>query len=112
MGDYKKIPNAKITKGNICATEYAGSSDGHSRYYAHIQYFVEGKEYYTRTKTTASVGFYKGRKMLVKYNSEDPTQAMHVHSLKDYILGPGIFIIFGIYIILSEVLYILPSIFN
>jgi len=50
--------------------------------------------------------------MLVKYNKENPALAMHISSFDDYLLGPGIFIIFGVYIILSEELGILPSIFN
>ncbi len=112
-GDYKKIPNSKITKGNICSLEYDSSTGSDLRgFYAYIQYFVDGKEYYIKTRSKARVGFHKGKKMLVKYNKENPAEAMHIGGFGDYLLGPGIFIILGIYIILSEGLGIFPSIFN
>lgn len=111
-GDYKKIPNSQITKGNICSLEYEAGSNHSGGYYAHIQYFVNGKEFYIKTRTKARVGFYIGKKMFVKYNKENPAEAMHIGGFCDYLLGPGIFIIFGIYIILSEGLGILPQIFN
>ena len=112
-GDYKKIPNSKITKGTICSLEYDSSSGSDLRgFYAHIQYFVDGKEYYIKTRTKKRVGFHKGMNMLVKYNKDNPAQAMHIQSFGDYLLGPGIFILLGIYMILSEGLGILPSIFG
>lgn len=112
-GDYKKIPNAKKTIGTICASERdkLPSSDG-SRYYGHIQYFVDGKEYYIKTKDKKDyIGYRKGKKYPVKYNSKNPQQAMRIHSLKEYIFGPIFWFVFGTYIILSK-LGVVPSIFG
>lgn len=82
-GDYKKIPNAKKTIGNLCFKE-----KGHE---LRVKYLVDGKEYYIKVKK-------KYKKPVIKYNLKNPNQAMIIHNVKDY-LGPLFFIVLGILII-------------
>lgn len=111
-GDYKKIPNAKKTVGNICAIEWDKeiNSDSGRMFYGHIQYFVDGKEYYIKTKDKSKYGYRKGKQIIVKYNSENPSQAIRIHSFTEYLM-PLFWIIFGIYAILTT-LGLVPSIFS
>lgn len=103
-GDYKRIPNAKKTEANVCSVEWDKELDeGKKFFYANIQYFVEGKEYYIKTKDKKRYGYRNGKKIIVKYNKENPSQAIILHNLTDYIM-PMFWIGFGIFAIISTVL--------
>ena len=96
FGNYKKIPNAKKVKGIICSKEYKyDSREKIPTFYRNIKYIVDGKEYYIKTKDRSS-NYREGRKIIVKYNSQNPEQAITIHSFNAYIV-PLVFILFGIY---------------
>lgn len=64
-GDYKRIPNAKKTEGNVCSVEWDKELDeGKKFFYANIQYFVEGKEYYIKTKDKKDMGIEMEKRLL------------------------------------------------
>ncbi len=108
-GAFKKVPNQKKTKGIIHSIEFAeydrgSTSDdrGHNMYYYHIQYMVNGKEYLLKTKSTSSVTDVVGKKRTVKYNNNNPEQAIECPSNFIYVFASAFFI-FGLYAILSTV---------
>ena len=100
-GDYKKIPNAKKTKGNVCSIECDKELDKKKNFsYANIQYLVDGKMYYIKTKYKKIYGYRNGKKIIVKYNSKNPSRAIIMHDLIDYLI-PLFCIAFGIFSIIS-----------
>lgn len=103
-GDYKRIPNAKKTEGNVCSIEPEKELVHGKRFcFTNIQYSVEGKEYYIKIKNKKRYGHRNKKKIIIKYNSKKPSQAIIIHNLTDYIL-PLFLIGFGIFIIISPIL--------
>ena len=106
-GAFKKVPNQVKTEGVIHSIEYAGNShdplDNTNRnmYYYYIQYIVNGKEYLLKTKMTNSKSNVVGKKRIVKYNKNNPEQAIASPDKGIYVFV-CIFLIFGIYAICSS----------
>lgn len=95
FGDYKKIPNTRKTIGNKCvkkSVEEINEENKTSDFC--IQYFVNGKEYYIKDNRK----FKKNKKVIIKYNSENPSEAIVIHSFCCYLI-PLFFIIFGVFAI-------------
>lgn len=105
FGFFKRVPNQKKVKGKIYSNEfshYESDDDGGSNmYYFYVRYIVDGKEYSIRSKYTSS---YRriGSKVIVRYNSEDPEEAVIVDKM--IIIFGLIFIVFGIYTICYELI--------
>lgn len=104
---YKRVPNMKKCKGIIVSTEVVDIPGERNKCYGHAQYFVDGKEYYIKT-TYAANDIHKGKNVVIKYNSKNPEEAIVAYDKGSYI-GPLVFIIFGIYAILST-LGVVPAI--
>ncbi|MBQ2836180.1 MAG: hypothetical protein IJE68_05040 [Clostridia bacterium] len=104
---YKRVPNMKKCKGIIVSTEAVDIPGERDKRYGHAQYFIDGNEYYIKT-TYASNDIYKGKSVVIKYNSRKPEEAIVAYDKCSYI-GPLVFIIFGVYAILST-LGIIPAI--
>lgn len=99
---FKKVPNMKKCKGTIVATEVVNVPNERNKVYGQVQYFVDGTEYCIKTNY-ASMGLHKGKKINVKYNSENPKEAIVV-SNKGIYMGALIFICFGIYVVCSTII--------
>lgn len=105
FGVFKKVPNQKKVKGKIYRNEfshYESDEDGGSNlYYFYVRYIVDGKEYSIKSKYTSS---YRriGSKVIVRYNSEDPEDAVIVDKM--IIIFGLIFIVIGIYTICYELI--------
>lgn len=101
-----KIKNAVYLKGEVCAREYHHEFDNKMpSYYITVRYFVNGIEYYSKSKFRQSY-IKDGKKILLKYNQNNPNECIIIP--KKIIFGSFIFISFGIYAILST-LNIMPS---
>lgn len=104
-GVFKRVPNQKKVKGEIYSNEfshYERDEDGGSNlYYFYVRYIVDGKEYSIKSKYTSS---YRriGSKVIVRYNSENPEDAVIVDKL--IIIFGLIFIGIGIYTICYELI--------
>jgi len=106
-GTFKRVPNQKKVEGIIHSVEFAGydhdvtENKGHNMYYYHIQYVVNGKEYLLKTKSSSSGTDVVGKKRTIKYNKNNPEQAIESPDKKIYIYA-CIFLAFGIYAIISS----------
>lgn len=101
-----QIKNAMYGKGEVCAREYHYEpGDEINSYYHTIRYFAKGVEYYSKCKFRQ--GYIKdGKKILLKYSKDNPKEVIIIP--KGIIFGAFVFIIFGIYIILSTLGIIPP----
>lgn len=94
-----KIKNAVYTKGEVCSQEYYYiPGDKQNLYYISVRYFINGTEYYAQSKFRQSY-IKDGKKILLKYNKENPKECLLIP--KGSILVALIFILFGLYAILS-----------
>lgn len=109
-GTFRKVPNQEKTEGIIHSIEFAGRSDDHdieygtgnsNMYYYYIQYMVNGKEYLVKTKIRSSDTDVVGKKRTVKYNKNNPEQAVESPDKGVYIIACILFA-FGIYAIFSS----------
>lgn len=106
-GAFKKVPNQVKTEGVIHSIEFAGYSrdslddTGRNMYRYYIQYIVDGKEYLLKTKMTSSKTNVVGKKRIVKYNKNNPEQAIASPD-KGIYLFVCVFLAFGIYAICSS----------
>ena len=94
-GDYKRIPNAKKTKGSIYLSNQKQLGKGKILFYHQIHYFVDSKEYFIQMKGRRRYFFRNPKNITIKYNKENPSQAMVLHNFIDYII-PLLWIGFGI----------------
>ncbi len=94
-----KIKNAVYAKGEVCAREYQyAPGDESNLYYITIRYFANGIEYYSKSNFRQTY-IKDGKKILLKYNKDNPNECLIIP--KRIIFGSLIFILFGIYAILS-----------
>jgi len=94
-----QIKNASYIKGEVCANEYHYEpGDKKKLYYITIRYFVNGTEYYSKSKFRQTY-IKDGKKILLKYNQDNPNECIIIP--KGIIYASFIFILFGIYAILS-----------
>lgn len=102
-----KIKNAVYVKGEVCAREYHHEPrDEHNLYYITIRYFVDGIEHYSKNKFRQTY-IEDGKKILLKYNKENPDECIIIP--KGIVFGALIFIVFGVYAILST-LGVIPAV--
>ncbi len=101
FGFFKRVPNQKKVKGVICDNEFSHyeSDDGTNMYYYYVRYIVDGKEYLLKSNFTSS---YRriGSKVIVRYNSENPEEAVIVDMF--VVIFAIVFIVIGICLLISN----------
>lgn len=106
FGAFKRVPNQKKVKGIIYSNEFSHfekdiDGGGKNLYHFFVQYFVDGKEYLLKSKSTSGPKKV-GKRITVKYDSKHPEKAI-VEGKGVYIVAL-IFICFGIYAIYSTII--------
>lgn len=107
FGAFKRVPNQAKTEGIIDSIEFAEFSHdaldntGRNLYYYYIKYIINGREYLLKTKLKSSITNVIGKKRIIKYNKNNPKQAIVIPDKREYIFA-CIFFLFGIYAILSS----------
>lgn len=105
-GAFKRVPNQKKVKGIIHSNEFShydrDIDDGknNNMYWFYVQYFVDGKEYLLKSKLT-SMQKKIGKSITIKYNQNNPEEAVMCPEKKIYIFSLACFL-FGIYVIFSS----------
>ena len=107
FGAFRKVPNQAKTKGIIEGMKFEEySSDGGDTlkmYRFYFKYIVDGKEYMIKSRTLSSNTNSIGKKRTIKYNKENPQQA--IESIDPFICCLfTFFILVGIYTIYSSLI--------
>jgi len=100
-GLFKRVKNQKTTTGTIVSLEYKNETDSPSKYYAYVEYKVNGSTYVVKSRNRSSA-FRTGQKCKVAYNAVNPEESFIKPKLDDYIVVIVLFVI-ALYITIQTI---------
>lgn len=91
-GMFKRVKNQKTVKGTIVSLECKNETGESSKYYAYVEYEVNGRLYVVKSRNR-STAYRTGQKLNVAYNKEKPDESFIKPKIDDYIIVAVLFVI-------------------
>ncbi len=85
MGMFKRVKNQASTSGTVVLRECRNEPGDGSKYYAYVEYIVDGQVYVLKSRNKSST-YHTGQKLKVAFNKHNPNESFIKPTFSDYVV--------------------------